>query len=729
LWENNYYISSYTWPTNIKELRNGKFVVTGSNPTGTNQRLFTMLLDPNGTKLWHVNRAGLVSQYNMATDLVENADSSFTITGYQSNNIPSWSNNLAVIKMDQNGNELHSNFISTGVAVPTGKYIWHAPNNGYFIIGSDGQCPFLITTDSLGNLFTNFVYGRVFQDLNSNCLYDTGEPPINNCFIGINAQNSSYSSLISNNADGSFLMQADSGSFTVSASQISPYWQFCNNSQTVSFSGFNGRDTVDFPLTVLDSCSFLEVDISSTIIRRCFPASYYVNYRNRGTVTAPNAYVDVTLDPYIDYVSSSVPVFSQNGNTYRFQVGNINVNSSGVFTINVQVQCDTTVTLGQVHCTEAHIYPDSLCINSLWNAATIKVDARCENDTAVFTILNDGFANSTLLDYKVIEDISIIQTSTYQLNIGQQMEVRVPTSPGKYYSLMADQEAGYPSLLGDATARTRFVYCGQSGPMLPSLPNQFYNGNSSPFVSMDCQSNRGAFDPNDKNAQPLGYGAAHLIENNIPLNYHIRFQNTGTDTAFNVFIIDTLSPYLNPATLRMGASSHNYRWELRSGNILVVYFDNIMLPDSNVNEPASHGFFKMEIEMLPNLNVGTVITNSAGIYFDFNAPVITNQTFHTIGTDFINILLTSVDLLNDKPIEVSVYPNPADNYVIFETDFSKTENLSIQILDVTGRIIRTQDFNNSRSVIFNRNELPSGIYFFEVLDSNKFIKSGKIIMK
>ena len=133
--------------------------------------------------------------------------------------------------------------------------------------------------------------------------------------------------------------------------------------------------------------------------------------------------------------------------------------------------------------------------------------------------------------------------------------------------------------------------------------------------------------------------------------------------------------------------------------------------------------------MLPNLNLGTVITNSAGIYFDFNAPVITNQTFHTIGTDFINILLTSVDLLNDKPIEINVYPNPADNYVIFETDFSKTENLSIQILDVTGRIIRTQDFNNSRSVIFNRNELPAGIYFFEVLDSNKFIKSGKIIMK
>lgn len=730
LWENNYYLSSYTWATNIKELRNGKFVVTGSNPTGTNQRLFTMLLDGNGTKLWHVNRAGLVSQYNMAEDLVENADSSFTITGFQYNSTPTWSHNMAFIKMDQNGNEQYFNSISTGVAVPTGKYIWHAPNNGYFIIGVDGQSPFLITTDSMGNLFTNFVFGRVFQDINNNCQFDAGEPPVNNCLINISAQNSNYQSLTSNNANGTFLMQADSGTFNLEATNISPYWQYCSNPQTINFTGFSGRDTVDFPLQIVDTCSFLEVDISSTIIRRCFPADYYVNYKNRGTITAQNAYVDVTLDPYVDFVSSSIPVFSQNGNVYRFQVGNLNINSQGYFTINTRVQCDTTVSLGQVHCTEAHIYPDSVCNNSLWNSAIINVNGRCDNDTAVFTIINQGLANSGNLNFDVIEDLSIIQNSNYQLNIGQQLEVRVPTSPGKYYRLSADQEPGYPTILGDATARSKFLYCQQqSNPILPALQGQFYSGNSSPFVSIDCQSNRGAYDPNDKNAQPLGYGPSHFIENNIPLNYHIRFQNTGTDTAFRVMIIDTLSAFLNPTSLRMGASSHPYRWELRTGNVLVVYFDNIMLPDSNVNEPASHGFFKMELELVPNLNDGIVITNEVGIYFDFNAPVITNQTFHTIGSDFVNVQTSSVQTTDLNSQKLIVYPNPSDAIFNFEYYGEQVSELKVEILDLNGRIVKNQIISNSNVIQLNCAELASGMYFYRCSDKNKIINSGKIIVK
>lgn len=55
-----------------------------------------------------------------------------------------------------------------------------------------------------------------------------------------------------------------------------------------------------------------------------------------------------------------------------------------------------------------------------------------------------------------------------------------------------------------------------------------------------------------------------------------------------------------------------------------------MLPDSNVNEAASHGFTSFRVKQVPNLPVGTLIENSAAIYFDFNAPVITNTSWHTI---------------------------------------------------------------------------------------------------
>ncbi|MEM9824801.1 MAG: T9SS type A sorting domain-containing protein, partial [Bacteroidota bacterium] len=111
-------------------------------------------------------------------------------------------------------------------------------------------------------------------------------------------------------------------------------------------------------------------------------------------------------------------------------------------------------------------------------------------------------------------------------------------------------------------------------------------------------------------------------------------QNTGTDTAFNVVIRDAISEYLNPNSIRPGASSHPYTWGIAEDDVLFFNFENIMLPDSNINEPASHGFVKFKIKQeLDNLP-GTLIENSAGIYFDFNAPVITNTSVHQIEERF-----------------------------------------------------------------------------------------------
>lgn len=49
-----------------------------------------------------------------------------------------------------------------------------------------------------------------------------------------------------------------------------------------------------------------------------------------------------------------------------------------------------------------------------------------------------------------------------------------------------------------------------------------------------------------------------------------------------------------------------------------------------MNEEASHGFIKFAIAQTPGNVAGNVIQNSAGIYFDFNTPVITNTVSNTI---------------------------------------------------------------------------------------------------
>ncbi len=130
----------------------------------------------------------------------------------------------------------------------------------------------------------------------------------------------------------------------------------------------------------------------------------------------------------------------------------------------------------------------------------------------------------------------------------------------------------------------------------------------------------GSYDPNDKTALTSSRESSEIyfIEGDEWIDYTIRFQNTGTDTAFNVVITDTLPPTLDPASLVIGAGSHPFTWEVRDDGVLKFYFINILLPDSNVNEPASNGFVGFRIRPRLPLTAGTLIENVANIYFDFN---------------------------------------------------------------------------------------------------------------
>jgi uncharacterized repeat protein (TIGR01451 family) len=127
-------------------------------------------------------------------------------------------------------------------------------------------------------------------------------------------------------------------------------------------------------------------------------------------------------------------------------------------------------------------------------------------------------------------------------------------------------------------------------------------------------------------------GTTHNILPNQEVEYLIRFQNTGNDTAFTIVIRDTLQSDFDIFSVRSGVSSDNYDFRMYGPRVLEWTFNNIMLPDSNVNEPESHGFIKFTVRQNRDLPIGTLLENSAAIYFDFNPPIITNTYFHTIDT-------------------------------------------------------------------------------------------------
>jgi hypothetical protein len=424
----------------------------------------------------------------------------------------------------------------------------------------------------------------------------------------------------------------------------------------------------------------------------------------------------------MEYLSSSIPGAALGNNVFSFQVGDLQAGQCGSFTIVFDLSCDAV--LGQTHCSEAHIYPDTLCPESpFWSGANIEVEGFCENDTVRLTIKNTGNGDMPApLDYIVVEDVIMYLQGNFQLDAGQTQPVTPIPATGQTWRLEAEQVPNHPYPGSVAVAVE-----GCNGLNMTGLVNLFCMENPNPFISVDCQENIGSFDPNDKSAAPLGYGEHHLIERNTDIEYLIRFQNTGTDTAFKVVILDTLSAYLDPVSLRPGIGSHPFSFEMLDEKTLRFTFNGILLPDSTTNEPASHGFVKFSAKQLPGISLGTLIENSAAIYFDFNEPIITNTVFHTIGENFIEVTNDAVERPSAYG-ELLVYPNPSSGHAIFDIPGATLEDGTFVLRDHQGRLIKTERIAGNR-FRFDRGALVPGIYFYLIENAGTTLYTGKIILR
>ncbi|MEI6523616.1 MAG: hypothetical protein WCO37_08980, partial [Bacteroidota bacterium] len=170
-----------------------------------------------------------------------------------------------------------------------------------------------------------------------------------------------------------------------------------------------------------------------------------------------------------------------------------------------------------------------------------------------------------------------------------------------------------------------------------------------------CYNVVNSYDPNMKEVYPVNV----LPGYDDWFTYTIHFQNTGNAPAFNIRLRDTLDTQLDLNTFEVLGYSHPATIGV-SGNILTVRFNNIMLPDSTSDYEGSMGYFQYRIKPLPNLPNGSQISNTAYIYFDFNAPIITNTTANNF--EFPVKLSSIVSSENS----FSLYPNPSTGIFTFK---------------------------------------------------------------
>lgn len=624
-------------------------------------------------------------------------------------------------KVDLQGNEIWHRDLD-----PISAYTMHLRPDERIAIAGSMIDPVLTIIDSTGAISHSEVIGNVFVDhLNANCTLDAGEGSFLQTVELAGTGPARYTT--TDSAGNYRFPNVLDDSYTLSVPAQAPYYAtICQPDSSFNIAGADTL-TIDFPLTPGFTCPYLAVDIGAARFRPCTETTLEVQYTNNGPYDAPNAYVSVTVPPAITPTSSSIAWnLPQLGNVYEFDLGTLDAWQQGTISIQADVTCNNIV-LGQLLCLDAHIYPDSLCLDSVpgWDGSELDAEGDCDGDSVVFTLTNVSPAD--MMNHAhlgIVEDNLMHTIDSVKLDSSQSRIYKVEGA-GKTWHLLSEQPDNHPRR-SYTVATVEGCGTNQQGTFNVGFAGMFPEDDEAPYESVFCGELRGSWDPNDKSAMPQGFGEEHRIEPGQRLDYKIRFQNTGNDTAFRVVIRDTLSPFLYPGSVVTGSSSHPNTFRIYDSGILEWTFDPIFLPDSNISEPGSHGFVNFTVEQDSGIALGSVIENTAAIYFDFNPAVITNTTHHLVDTNFIAL---QVATWHQAPVSLTVVPNPMADRAVIQVGEGPYSQLQLRVYDLQGRMVIQQRCNGANQLVIQRGELAPGVYVFEVSDDALPIGTGKLVVR
>ncbi len=660
---------------------------------------FNAEVDVPGTYQVIVNAAGNVTF--AGTMLVDGIDRQLLIAEFAQNN-----GNLV-------GIQSFSGLASSAVRLLGSTLL---SNGDLLFCGTWEQKAIVIKTDAKGRIFDGGLQGRISIDIDNDCVSEANEPPVRNWLI--EAKSATKKHYAYSKPDGSYsFSNLDSAQYVIKVKQQNYTWQSCPDSLVVTVA----HDTVtrDIAVKSVYDCPVMQLDIAAPFIRYCAPNTFHINYRNYGSDTARQVRAEITLDPAFIFAGASITPSAIQGNNLTFSLPDVLPSDGGSFSITTLMDCASTGP-GRSACVRGRMYPDSLCISNLsnWSGGMLEATPLCDQDTVRFKLENKGKNPTGTLDYIIIEDHIFLRTEPINLNPGEVRFVSQYADAGGTIRLTSEQVPGHPvattpSVAVEGCSNAATISTGY----LTELPNQ----TGSPFTDIFCDKIIASFDPNDKRAFPEGYEPQHYIEQNTSIEYIIRFQNTGTDTAFRVVIVDTLSAHLDFSTVQPGSSSHRYVFTPSANGTLIFTFDPIALPDSNTNEPASHGYVQFRVQQMPNVPKGTRIENTAHIYFDVNSPVLTNKTFHTVG----DIILSENN--PDLPsLQLRLQPNPAKGHCQITYTGLTNKNTRLWVVDLLGNLIHEQAFNGETTLITNT--YAPGLYFVQLREKQTLLNESKLVI-
>ncbi len=590
----------------------------------------------------------------------------------------------------------------------------------------DGQYEQLILSTTGGNILLdgNLINGIAYVDWNNNCTLDADETPLRDWFLKLDNGGKEY--YLKTNSNGEYSRYLEEGEYTLNLIPKNAAWSTCGEIAEFTLEENGGEEIMtNFAAQAVAECPQAEISIINNALRRCVENTYYFTYCNYGTTNLDTTSINVNFPPELTLKSASIDTYFETGDGIMVEGGALEIGECKDFTLVLELDCESTA-LGETYCVEATISPYVDCnINENWSGANVEVEAHCEDDQVKFTIRNTGEGDmNAAKSFIVIEDDVMMPQweDDYDIDKGDSVLTFFPAN-GSTYRLVAQQEDFHPNP-NMPTAAIEGCGTDEEGSYSTGFFTQFGEDDNAPFEDIYCTEVIGSYDPNDKQGFPRGYGEEGYIYRNTDLEFLIRFQNTGNDTAFNVVITDEIVEELDLTTIRVGPASHPYTWDIRDERTLVFSFDNILLPDSNVNLVASNGFIKYSIKQIDGNPDGTKITNEANIFFDFNEPILTNTTVHTIGSAFL-----VSDIIDSQPLaeeRVKIYPNPTNEGLWIEK-LKIEDPLEIKIYGSDGKVLHSTQLSETLNY-FPRSTFQNGVNFYKITTTDGSFLSGKIIV-
>lgn len=221
-----------------------------------------------------------------------------------------------------------------------------------------GSFPKIGIVEAASNFST--LEGVIYLDQDKDCEYQTTEETLEGVTVRATSLTTGETYTAQTTENGTYIIAVQPDKYTISSELPSPYYKLsCQNESTIEITNLGETKSIDLGMKATVNCAFLNVEIAATIIHKTDASTYTIAYCNHGTIEAKDAYIQLTLDDYLDVEHSTHPTMTKQGNDYIFELGTVAKGACNDFELVIKVREEAI--LGQTHCTNVAIYPDNIC--------------------------------------------------------------------------------------------------------------------------------------------------------------------------------------------------------------------------------------------------------------------------------------------------------------------------------------------------------------------------------